>query len=177
VEAEKHPVFLGTSPSGWKNNDLGLAWIEQVFDRITKKKARGSYRILILDGHGSHVNRAFISYCHRHKILLMVFPPHSTHTLQPLDVVMFSPLSRDYSAELSRHPYCGQGLIAVNKSDFFPLFWAAYTTSFTYKNICKASKATGIVPANANVIMNRFTLTPSNGNTDSEVREHGDGDS
>jgi hypothetical protein len=117
VEAGKHPIFLGTSPSGWTNNDLGLAWIEQVFDRLTKKKARGSYRILILDGHGSHVNMAFISYCHRHKILLMVFPPHSIHTLQPLDVVMFSPLSRGYSAKLSRHLHCSQGLIAVNKSD------------------------------------------------------------
>jgi hypothetical protein len=33
------------------------------------------------------------------------------------------------------------------------------------------------VPANADVILNRFTLTPSNENTDSEVGEHGDRDS
>jgi hypothetical protein len=107
----------------------------------------------------------------------MVFSPHSTHTLQPLDVAMFSPLSRDHSAELSRHLHCSQGLIAVNKSDFFPLFWIAYTASFTYKNICKAFEATGIVPANADVILNRFTSSPSDGNTDSEVGQHGDGDS
>jgi hypothetical protein len=60
---------------------------------------------------------------------------------------MFLPLLRDYLAKLSRHLHCSQGLIAVSRSDFFPLFWAAYTTSFTYKNICKAFEATGIVPA------------------------------
>jgi hypothetical protein len=29
-----------TSPSGWTNNDLGLAWVEQVFDQLTTGKAR-----------------------------------------------------------------------------------------------------------------------------------------
>jgi hypothetical protein len=55
VEVQKHKVFLATSPSGWTNNELGLTWLEQVFQRSTGKKARSSYRILILDGHGSHL--------------------------------------------------------------------------------------------------------------------------
>jgi hypothetical protein len=33
------------------NKDIGPAWLEQVFDRHTKEKARQSYRLLILDGH------------------------------------------------------------------------------------------------------------------------------
>jgi len=64
-----------------------------VFDRSTKLKAGRSYRLLILDGHGSHVTMDFIEYCDNHRILLCIFAPHSTHTLQPLDVVMFKPLS------------------------------------------------------------------------------------
>jgi hypothetical protein len=32
IEAGEHGVFLGHSPSGWSNNDLGLAWLEQLFD-------------------------------------------------------------------------------------------------------------------------------------------------
>jgi len=39
----------------------------------------------------------FIDYCDRLKILLMVFPPHSTHTLQPLDVGLFKPLSTRFT--------------------------------------------------------------------------------
>jgi hypothetical protein len=40
IEVGKHCVFFATSPSGWTDNGLGLAWLEQVFDRGTKKKAR-----------------------------------------------------------------------------------------------------------------------------------------
>jgi hypothetical protein len=54
--------------------------------------------LLIPDGHGSHLTFEFIQYCMTHKILLLIYPPHSTHSLQPLDVVMFKPLSSQYSA-------------------------------------------------------------------------------
>jgi hypothetical protein len=59
IEAKEHSVHVISSPSGWTNNDIGLAWLEQVFDRYTKVKARQSYRLLILDGHGSHVTMDF----------------------------------------------------------------------------------------------------------------------
>jgi hypothetical protein len=89
------------SSSGWTNNDIGLAWLKQVFDRSTKAKARLSYRLLILDGHGSHLMKEFINYCDQNRSLLMIYPPHSTHMLQPLDVVMFKPLSSAYSGEVA----------------------------------------------------------------------------
>lgn len=55
IEAGKHDVFVTSSLSGWSNNDIGLAWLEQVYDRCTKKKARHGreWRLLIVDGHGS----------------------------------------------------------------------------------------------------------------------------
>jgi hypothetical protein len=40
VEAGKHEVFIAKSTSGWTNNDVGLAWLEQVFERCTAQKAR-----------------------------------------------------------------------------------------------------------------------------------------
>jgi len=105
VKAGKHDVFIASSPSGWTNDNIGLAWLEQVFNRCTKQKARHGrdWRLLILDGHGSHITKDFIDYCDSYRILLAVFPPHSTHTLQPLDVVCFKPLSASYSNELSTH--------------------------------------------------------------------------
>ena len=105
VEAGKHDVFISSSLSGWTNNDVGLAWLEQVFDRCTKEKARRgrSWRLLILDGHGSHLTKDFLDYCEAHRIYVAVFPPHSTHSLQPLDVVCFKPLSSNYSSALATH--------------------------------------------------------------------------
>lgn len=100
IEAGIYMAHFSTSLTGWTNDDLGLAWLEQVFDRYTRQKARRRWRLLIVDGHGSHITTAWIDYCLSHGILLMVFPPHSTHTLQPLDVVCFSSLAANYSGEL-----------------------------------------------------------------------------
>jgi hypothetical protein len=105
IEVGKHDVFVTSTPSGWTNQDVGLAWLEQVFQRYTKKKARygRDWRLLIVDSHGSHLTPAFIDYAVNYRIMLAVFPPHATHTLQPLDVVMFKPLSASYTLSLNTH--------------------------------------------------------------------------
>ena len=137
IDAEKHTAFVASSTSGWTNNDLGIAWLEQMFDRYTKKKARRSYRLLIIDGHGSHLTMDFLNYCDQNRILLAVFPPHSTHRLQPLDVV-FKLLSTAYSTELTAHLHNSQGLLPIKKGDFFSLFWKAWESSFKKETILKS---------------------------------------
>jgi hypothetical protein len=174
VEAEKHQVFFTTSLTGWSNDDIGLAWLEQVFDRLTKDKARSSYRILIVDGHGSYLTREFLAYCLTHKILLCVLPPYSTHSLQPLDVVLFGPLSRSYSIKLTDFLHRSKGLLPVKKDDFFKLFRAAYNTSFTYANVLKSFEATGIEPRDASVVLQRFTTPPQQNDKVTKIGEHGD---
>jgi hypothetical protein len=84
------------TPSSWSNNIVGPARLEQVLDRHTKKKAGRSRRLLIFDGHGSHITVDFIKYCDKNRIFLILFPPNSTHALKPLDVVIFKPLSQAY---------------------------------------------------------------------------------
>ena len=168
IKAGEHEVFITSSPSGWTNNDVGLAWLEQVFDRYTSEKAqkaRRAYRLLIVDGHGSHVTMDFIDYCDQNKILLAILPPHSTHTLQPLDVSMFKPLSTAYAVELSNYLHTSQGLVPIKKGDFFQLFWTAWETSFKESTILTSFKATGISPLDPEPILSRFT------NNDRESRE------
>jgi hypothetical protein len=160
LQANEDNLFVASSPSGWSNEELGLAWLRDVFDRYTKKKARRAYRLLVTDGHSSHVSRPFIDYCDQNRILLAIYPPHSTHTLQPLDVVMFAPLGRAYSAELSRLTFQSQGLLSIKKSDFIPIFKKAFTSSFTEKNILKAFEATGIWPMDREVVLKRFNYQP-----------------
>jgi hypothetical protein len=176
VEPEKHQVFFTTSPSGWTNDNIGLAWLEQVFDRCTKDKEWLSYCILIVDGHGSHLTCKFLQYCLTHKILLCILLPHSTHSLQPLDVVFFVPLSRAYTIKLADYLQHSKGLLPVKKADFFLLFWDAYNTSFTRKNILKSFEATGIEPCNASVVLQRFTTPPPQLDNGTKLGEHGDGD-
>lgn len=122
LEVGRHQLFCCSTPSGWSNNDIGLAWLEQVFDRKTKEKAKRDWRLLLLDGHGSHVTPSFIDYCDAHRILLAVLPPHSSHQLQPLDIAVFGPLATAYGKELDKFLHRSQALLEIQKSDFLELF-------------------------------------------------------
>lgn len=86
----------------------------------------------------------FIEYCDQNKILLAVYPPHSTHTLQPRDVCMFKPLSTAYSNEISAFMQRSQCLVSMSKRDFSLLFYRAWQVSFKETRILKASEATGL---------------------------------
>jgi hypothetical protein len=127
-----------------------------VFDPATKRKARRKYRVLILDGHGSHVTRRFLDYCDTHRILVLVYLPHATHTLQPLDVSCFKLLSQSYSNELIKHSYTTRGRIPIQKADFISLFWPAWINTFTETLVLSAFVSTGIHPLEPNVILDRF---------------------
>jgi hypothetical protein len=103
----------------------------------------------------------FIEYCNQNKILLAVYPPHSTHTLQPLDVCMFKPLSTAYSNDVSAFMERSQGLTSMSKRDFFPLFYRAWQASFKETTILKAFEATGLSPFEPEVILRRFNQQPT----------------
>ena len=95
-------AYFAVSEKGWTSNDLGVQWLQKVFDKHTKAKVGQSRRhLLIVDGHSSHVNLSFLEYAHENKIIVLVLPPHTTHRLQSLDVGLFSPLAQQYSQELN----------------------------------------------------------------------------
>ena len=96
----REEACFGVSKKGWTNEDLGLSWLTQLFEPKTRSKAGNNKRLLIVDGHSSHMNMKFIEYCDTHNILLGILPPHSTHRLQPLDVAVFSPLAAAYSNQI-----------------------------------------------------------------------------
>lgn len=79
IDKKEHQVHFTTSPNSCTNNDLGLTWLEQVFERYIKGKARRKWRLLIIDGHGSHVTRDFIAYCDKHKTLLLIYLTRHPH--------------------------------------------------------------------------------------------------
>lgn len=57
---ETDEAYFATSSNGWSPNDLGLQWLDKVFNRHTKDKAGNRRRLLLVDGHSSHVNVKFI---------------------------------------------------------------------------------------------------------------------
>jgi len=55
-------ILWTRSPSGFVNNRLTLKWIEH-FDKYTRERTKGAYRMLVFDGYGSHDTDAFLDYC------------------------------------------------------------------------------------------------------------------
>ncbi len=102
-DLKEQSCFFAFSATGWTNDELVYSWLTTVFDRNTRSKARNSrdYRLLFVDGHGSHINMKFLDWCEQNKVLVALYPPHSTHRLQPLDVSLFNPLANYYSQNLN----------------------------------------------------------------------------
>ncbi|KAF2174500.1 DDE-domain-containing protein [Zopfia rhizophila CBS 207.26] len=151
----KHDCNFTTSPTGWTNNDLGYKWLLK-FDERTKTKAQQAYQLLILNSHESHVTMKFINYCDTNRIILGIYPPHSTHTLQPLDVALFRPLSVAYSDRLTDWIAKTEGFSNIQKRHFFTLFWPAWNDSFTEENILSGFESTGINPFNPQRVIAKF---------------------
>lgn len=153
-------VHFGVSTNGWSNNEIGLSWLQQVFDRYTKPLRVNTKRLLIMDGHSSHVNMAFVKWADTHNIIVMILPPHTTHKLQPLDVGLFQPLSTAYSLQLDRFLQAGGFQVSMSKATFYPLFKEAWAASFTEKNIQAAFAKPGIWPLDPDPIIQSVTRIP-----------------
>jgi len=89
--------LVGTSETGYTNDELTMKWLQH-FQRFSYQRLRGPYRLLLLDGFGSHLTKQFLDYCDHDKIIVFCLPPHTSHVLQPLDVVVFQPY-KHYHAE------------------------------------------------------------------------------
>jgi hypothetical protein len=74
-------AYFAATQKGWTNENVGLYWLEYIFNRHTKVKAGNHRRLLIVNSHNSHVNMRFINYCDQNRILLAILPSHSTHRL------------------------------------------------------------------------------------------------
>ena len=90
VTRDNKAHFAATS-NGWSNSKIGLVWLKQVVERYTNLQRATIKRLLIVDGHSSHVNIEFIDFADRHGIIILILPPYTTQHLQPLDVGFFGP--------------------------------------------------------------------------------------
>jgi hypothetical protein len=82
--------------------------------------SRGKYKLLVLDGHDSHLTPKFDQLCKYNNIVPTCMPPHASHLLQPLDVGCFAVLKRFYGTEVAE--YIRGGINSIDKEDFLEIF-------------------------------------------------------
>jgi hypothetical protein len=156
-----------TSKKGWTSNEIGLRWLDQVF--LPESDDNGEYRILILDGHGSHATIEFMWKCHQNRVLLIYLPAHSSHVLQPLDLTCFSPLKSSYRRQIAELASL-EDSAPIKKIRFVQYYAKAREEGLTERNIRSGFAAAGIVPFNPNKVLSSHQVqrtiqpprTPSN---------------
>jgi hypothetical protein len=146
------------SRKGWTDNEIGADWLQWFDEHTHAKLEAGEKRLLLLDGHVSHFSKAFIERAIELSIVVLCYPPHSTHLLQGLDVVLFSRVKVEWTK--SRDAFERETGEGVSKETFLQVFGEAYIAAFTPENNKKAFSKTGVHPFDRSVIK-RKDLAPS----------------
>jgi len=160
---QPHPEgwYFGCNTKGWTSNEHGETWLK-LFDASTKEKANNRKRLLICDGHDSHISAEFVRYCINNNILILLLVPHSSHLTQPLDVGVFGPLKRAMSAQLD--PIFRTGISHLQKVKWMEAYVKARHIAVTTSNILGGWRGAGLFPMNKQCILRQLSdkrKTPS----------------
>ena len=123
---------IETTENRWTNNETGVEWLKH-FNKHTALRTKGAYRMLVLNGHESHISVEFDQYCEANKIIPLCLPPHSSYLTQLLDVGCFGSLKRAYGDEINK--FSMMSINHITKNDFLIAFRAAYFKATTANNI------------------------------------------
>jgi len=146
-------VLVAVSETGYANDELCLDWL-YYFERYSARRQVGGSRLLLLDGYGSHCTMEFITFCDDHKIIPFCMPPHSTHLLQPLDMVVFQPY-KHYHAEAVDNA-TRTGCSDFNKLEFLAAITSIRRQAFKPSTIISAFQTTGLIPYNPEIVLERL---------------------
>jgi len=123
------------SESGYSNDEINLIWLQH-FERATRTRTQGRFRLLILDGFEAYIEYDFVRFAQDHSIILFTFPPHATHLLQPLDVVCFQPLKHYHGEAVDTAVRLGD--TEFSKTEFLAVFQSFHQQAFKQSTILSA---------------------------------------
>lgn len=142
------PGTVGAAnPSGWISSDLFITWLKHFIDHTrpcTEKPV-----LLLMDNHDSHLSIEAISLAKENGVVLLTFPPHCSHKLQPLDISVYGPLKRYFNDATNswhlEHP--GE---TVSIYQIAGLLGKSFPRAMTISNITSGFRKPGISPYDRN---------------------------
>lgn len=94
------PGTIGTAnPSGWSNEEKFREYMKHFIQHV--KPSRENPVLLVFDNHDSHVSIPLINLAKSNGVVLLTFPPHTSHKFQPLDRTVFGPYKTYYNQAVS----------------------------------------------------------------------------
>lgn len=73
--------------SGWSKSDIFLRFLLHFIEIV--KLENGKEVLLVLDNRESHLSLAALNIARENGVVMLTFPPHTSHKLQPLDRTVF----------------------------------------------------------------------------------------
>nr|CAD7393524.1 unnamed protein product [Timema cristinae] len=149
-----------TERAQWTANDLSAAITDVKNGKSIRKAAKDHgipfstlqerIKISKMNNHGSHITKEAYDFCKENFITLLSLPPHSSHRLQPLDVIFYGPLKKAYNKEcdLYMKTHANERITVYKVAE---LFNKAYTHVATLAKGISGFSCTGIFPMNPNV--------------------------
>lgn len=134
--------------SGWITEEGFLAALEH-FVKFVKPSRENSFLIL-MDNHKTHTTLDAVMFARANNLILLTFPPHCNHRLQPADVSVYGPFKRRYKAAMNSWMLTNPAK-TVTIYEVASFANEAFTHGFSMENIVKGFSATGIHPFNRNI--------------------------
>lgn len=144
------------SQNGWTTDEIGLRWLQKLFILATNSRTKGRYRLLVLDGHGSHLTPQFDQICAENEIIPICMPAHSSHLLQPLDIGCFAVLKRSYGGLVDQK--IRLGINHIDKLDFLAAYPEARISAFQALTIKTSFAAAGLVPFDPERVLSKLNI-------------------
>ena len=159
AESLKQNAPVGTefacSDSGWIDSQIFTQWLQH-FIRSVKSSPENKH-LLLLDGHTSHCkNLEAIKLARENGVVMMSFPAHTTHRLQPLDVAFFKSLKSWYNIQMEKFLRTSHGQ-TVSAHQISGFVGAAFLKAASMETAVNGFKKTGLWPPDQHVFDDEFS--------------------
>lgn len=140
---------VGTAnKSGWMQEEDFLVFLQH-FQRHTNCSLDHKV-LLLLDNHASHVSIKCIDYCRDNGIVMLSFPPHCSHKLQPLDRSVYGPFKKAVNTACDGWMRANPGK-TMTIYDIPGIVATALPRAMTLSNIQAGFRVSGICPYNRQI--------------------------
>ena len=136
--------YFGRSDNGWMTASLFYGWLGNHF---VKRIPPSRPVVLIVDGHGSHIDMEVSKLALENQVFLYCLPPHCTHCIQPCDVGPFKPLKSNWDKAVEEWEVVHLGEM-LNKYQFAGVFRKAWEATLKVSTLVNSFKTSGLYPLN-----------------------------
>lgn len=149
--------FIRDGPAGSIGTANGSGWMQEddfhVFLKFFKDQVRPSKEnkaLLLLDNHASHTSVKNIEFFRENGIILLTFPPHCTHKLQPMDRAVFGPVKKAVNTSCDNWMRSNPGKV-MSIYDIPGIVKTSFDIAVTPRNISSGFVHTGLWPVNTEI--------------------------